>query len=127
MFISDAKSILKKILLWFIGSPVRSVFIVLLLYFAIIVWLFDGLADKLFLVGVFVLWLFWFFAKNMIKVLLFLVILGAAGHAYYQYSHREQIQCEESGGVWNKKTKTCDEKSLIRVWLEKAWQYYKEL
>lgn len=127
MFGVDAKSRLKALLLWFVHSPVRSVFIVLLMYFGVRVLIFDGLADKLFLTGVFILWLFWFFAKNMIKILLVLIVLGAAGHAYYRYSHQEQIQCEESGGVWNKQTKTCDEKGLIRIWIEKAWQYYKEL
>ena len=53
------------------------------------------------------------FAKSLIKILLFVALLAAGAFEYYQYSHRNEIACEDNGGRWNSERETCEEKSSL--------------
>lgn len=59
------------------------------------------------------MWLLWTFAKSLIKFLLFVALLAAGAFEYYQYSHRNEIVCEDNGGRWNSERETCEEKSSL--------------
>lgn len=59
------------------------------------------------------MWLLWTFAKSLIKILLFVALLAAGAFEYYQYSHRNEIVCEDNGGRWNSERETCEEKSSL--------------
>ena len=66
------------------------------------------LLNKAIMLGIACLWILWFAAKNLIKLLLLLIL---AGTAVYGYATRDVRKCEENGGVWNKESKTCEEKT----------------
>ncbi len=105
----------KKILLSIAASPVNSLFGAVVLFYAARIFIFgqDTLLIKLEAGGVVFLWLLWTFAKSLIKILLFVALLAAGAFEYYQYSHRNEIACEDNGGRWNSERETCEEKSSL--------------
>ncbi len=105
----------KKILLSIAASPVNSLFGAVVLFYAARIFIFgqDTLFIKLEAGGVVFLWLLWTFAKSLIKFLLFVALLAAGAFEYYQYSHRNEIVCEDNGGRWNSERETCEEKSSL--------------
>lgn len=105
----------KKILLSIAASPVNSLFGAVVLFYAARIFIFgqDTLLIKLEAGGVVFLWLLWTFAKSLIKILLFVALLAAGAFEYYQYSHRNEIVCEDNGGRWNSERETCEEKSSL--------------
>ena len=105
----------KKILLSIAASPVNSLFGAVVLFYAAQIFIFgqDTLLIKLEAGGVVFLWLLWTFAKSLIKILLFVALLAAGAFEYYQYSHRNEIVCEDNGGRWNSERETCEEKSSL--------------
>lgn len=105
----------KKILLSIAASPVNSLFGAVVLFYAARIFIFgqDTLFIKLEAGGVVFLWLLWTFAKSLIKFLLFVALLAAGAFEYYQYSHRNEIACEDNGGRWNSERETCEEKSSL--------------
>lgn len=94
-------------------SPINTIFILLLAYYAFQVYVLDNspLMNKAIMVGIACLWILWFAAKNLIKLLLLLALIGSAVYGYYNYTTRDIRKCEQNGGVWNKETKTCEEKT----------------
>ena len=105
----------KKILLSIAASPVNSLFGAVVLFYAARIFIFgqDTLLIKLEAGGVVFLWLLWTFAKSLIKILLFVSLLAAGAFGYYQYSHRNEIACEDNGGRWNSEREICEEKSSL--------------
>lgn len=105
----------KKILLSIAASPVNSLFGAVVLFYAARIFIFgqDTLLIKLEAGGVVFLWLLWTFAKSLIKILLFVALLAAGAFEYYQYSHRNEIACEDNGDRWNSERETCEEKSSL--------------
>lgn len=105
----------KKILLSIAASPVNSLFGAVVLFYAARIFIFgqDTLFIKLEAGGVVFLWLLWTFAKSLIKFLLFVALLAAGAFEYYQYSHRNEIACEDNGGRWNSEREICEEKSSL--------------
>lgn len=108
-------SLWKKTLLSIAASPVNSLFGAVVLFYAARIFIFgqDTLLIKLEAGGVVFLWLLWTFAKSLIKILLFVALLAAGAFEYYQYSHRNEIACEDNGGRWNSERETCEEKSSL--------------
>lgn len=101
---------LKKILKSFFFSPINTVFFIALLYFGAQAYFFDPtIKSKLICLAVLAIWIFLFLARHVVLLLVVLGLLGAGSYMYYQYSHKEQRQCEESGRYWNKKTSTCED------------------
>lgn len=105
----------KKILLSIAASPVNSLFGAVVLFYAARIFIFgqDTLLIKLEAGWVVFLWLLWTFAKSLIKILLFVALLAAGAFEYYQYSHRNEIACEDNGGRWNSERESCEEKSSL--------------
>lgn len=105
----------KKILLFIAASPVNSLFGAAVLFYIVRILVFgqDTLLIKLEAGGVVFLWLLWTFAKSFIKILLFVTLLAVGAFGYYQYSHRNEIACEDNGGRWNSERGTCEEKSSL--------------
>ena len=116
---SSAKSSLpKKLLKFFIKSPINTLFVLAAVCFAIMAFgISPSLENKTIFFIIIGLWVFWFLAKQVLIILVVLGLLSGGAYLYYEYSHREQRQCEQSGGFWNKETKTCEENVPL---LEKA-------
>ncbi len=107
--------LLKRFLLFCLHSPVNVIFALATVYFALQAYVFaPSMMNKMILLGVVGLWMFWFLAKHMILLLLVLALLGGGAYMYYEFAGRAARKCEESGGFWNKNTQTCETKvSLV--------------
>ncbi len=112
----------KKILLGMLRSPIQTIFgICTLVYLARIFLLGqDDFTIKAQALGIVFLWVLWIVAKSIIKLLLFIALLLLGLYGYYYYTHHDEIACEESGGYWNAKEETCEEKGTI-------WQQIRRL
>ena len=101
-----------RFLLACLKSPVTFALIALCCYFLFQAYVLGNSAfiNKAMALGCVLLWFFWFLAKNMLKLFLILVVIGLGFYGYYSVSRQEIVKCEESGGVWNKETKTCEAK-----------------
>lgn len=82
------------------------------------------LLNKAIMLGIACLWILWFAAKNLIKLLLLLILAGTAVYGYYGYATRDARKCEENGGVWNKESKTCEEKTGWLLEIQKLVEQY---
>ena len=109
-----------------LASPVNTLFVLALAYYAFQTYVLDNspLLNKAIMLGIICLWILWFAAKNLIKLLLILALVAAAVYGYYSYSTRDARQCEESGGVWNKETKSCEEKTGLLHSIQKLVEQY---
>lgn len=120
----NSNSWLKRFFKIFLFSPVNMVFIVALLWFAAKAYILEpSFSNKIIVYAILGLWIFWIIARYMIILFVALALLAGGYYAYYQYSHREQRKCEETGGYWNEKTNTCEAKRTI---LEKIDTFIKE-
>ena len=107
-----------SVLKFILKSPINSIFILAAVCFAVIAFgISPTLENKTIFFVIIGLWVFWFLAKQVLIILVVLGLLGGGAYLYYEYSHQEQRQCEQSGGFWNKETKTCEE--TVPLW-EKA-------
>ena len=90
-----------RLLALMLASPVNTLFILALAYYAFQIYVLNNspLLNKAIMLGIACLWILWFAAKNLIKLLLLLIL---AGTAVYGYATRDVRKCEENGGVWNK-------------------------
>lgn len=102
-----------RLLALMLTSPVNTLFILALAYYAFQIYVLNNspLLNKAIMLGIACLWILWFAAKNLIKLLLLLILAGTAVYGYYGYATRDVRKCEENGGVWNKESKTCEEKT----------------
>ena len=109
-------------------SPINTIAVIFLLYYGFLAYVLekDAFVNKTIMLGIVFLWGVWFFAKNMIKILLIVAVIGCGAYGYYRYTHLEQAQCEESGGEWNKVNKTCEKKLTFWQKLQNQWYEYKK-
>ena len=107
-------------------SPVNTLFILALAYYAFQIYVLNNspLLNKAIMLGIACLWILWFAAKNLIKLLLLLILAGTAVYGYYGYATRDARKCEENGGVWNKESKTCEEKTGWLLEIQKLVEQY---
>lgn len=114
-----------KLLKFCVKYPVNTLFTVASGYFASQAYLFDQTVTmKVAFFAILGLWVFWFLAKQIFVLLIMLGLIGGGAYLYYEYQHREIKKCEESGGYWNKETKTCEEEVPL---LEQAKRYLKKM
>lgn len=114
-----------KLLKFGLKSPVNTFFIVVAGYFASQAYVFEQTVTmKIAFFAVVGLWIFWFLAKQIFVLLIVSGLVAGGAYLYYDYQHREIRKCEESGGYWNKETKTCEEKVPM---LEQAKRYLKKI
>ncbi len=114
---------LSRILRLILKSPVNTLFIIFLAYFALKVYLWDGgLLDKAAMIGIIGLWMFWFIAKHMLLLFLVLLLLGGGFYWYYSGADSAQSVCEEDGGIWDSKTKTCRGEDNWLSAVKKIWR-----
>ena len=103
----------RKLLGLVLTSPVNTLLGLALAYFAFQAYVLDNspLLNQTAALGVICLWVLWFVAKNIIKLLFILLLGGVAVFSYYNYINRDARLCEENGGVWNDASQTCEEKT----------------
>lgn len=117
----------KKFLKLLINSPIRSIFILALLYFGVQAFVFSQtLADKIAFFAVIGVWILFFVAKQIFLFLVLVCLLGGGAYLYYDYTHREAKQCEQNGGYWNNNTQTCEEKKSSWERLKAFWERNKQ-
>ena len=121
-----------RLLALMLTSPVNTLFILALAYYAFQIYVLNNspLLNKAIMLGIACLWILWFAAKNLIKLLLLLILVnvaqirGPAVYGYYGYATRDARKCEENGGVWNKESKTCEEKTGWLLEIKKLVEQY---
>ena len=107
---SWTKKIIKTVLL----SPVNITFAIVAVYFGMKAYSWEpSFTNQIIFFAVLGLWAFWIIARYMVILFVILALAGGGYYMYYQYSTREIRACEEKGGVWNKETKTCEEKVTL--------------
>ena len=79
------------------------------------------------MLGIVLLWILWCIAKYVLTLILILGVLGIGAYLYYDYSQREVVECEKTGGYWNKKTQKCEEKRSFWQQVEDKWEDFKNL
>ena len=122
----EKESFWVKFLAFCVKSPVTVFFVVALSYFAFQVYVLGNspIVNKGIICGLLFLWAFWFLARNLFKVLLVLLFVGAIGYGYYAHTQQKIEACEASGGVWNKQTQTCEEKKTLWQQAKEWWQEF---
>lgn len=105
----------KKILLSIAASPVNSLFGAVVLFYAARIFIFgqDTLFIKLEAGGVVFCGCYGHLPKALSSFCCLVALLAAGAFEYYQYSHRNEIVCEDNGGRWNSERETCEEKSSL--------------
>ena len=104
-------------------SPVCSILIIAFFYFALKAFVLNisPEVNKLYMFGVVCLWLFWYLARSIFKMIFILILIVFCFYTYHTYSSREIAQCEASGGVWNEQTGKCQEKEGFWVGIFKRF------
>lgn len=103
----------RRILITALRSPISTILILSFLYFGFQAYVLGSspITNKFFMLGTLFLWLFWFVAKNVFKLVLLAVIIAYGAYSYHTFSTRKMAQCEASGGSWNEQTETCEERT----------------
>lgn len=115
----------QRFLLCCLTSPINTLFVLALLYFGFRGFVWGGaVADKTAVFAVLALWAFYLLAKKAFKIILIIILLLCGGYGYYHYTHLEESQCEQSGGVWNSKKRVCEEKIGLWKRIQKMWSEY---
>ncbi len=122
------KSRIKRVLWWPIKSPLTFICIVALLYFGFQAYVLDNnpAMNKLVMLAIVSAWVILFVLKHLFLLVLLVIAVGGIFYAYYQYTNRPRIECEEKGGVWVEETKTCEEKKGIMAEIQKTINKYKK-
>ena len=113
-----------KILKTLLLSPVNITFAVASVYLGMKAYSWEpSFPNQIIFFAVIGLWIFWIVARYMVVLFVILALAGSGYYAYHQYSTREMRQCEAAGGVWNKETKTCEEKvGFVEKFISRAKQ-----
>ena len=119
---------LKKILLWPLKSPISAICLAGILYFGFKAYILQANPDlnKLIALAFAVAWVILFILKHLLILILLIALTGGIFYAYYQYTNRPRIECEEKGGIWNDETKTCEEKIGFMAEVQKVINKYKK-
>ena len=126
--IAEKKSRLKQILIWPIHHPITAICLFAIIYFGFQAYVFDNnpAMNKLIMLAILVAWIVLFILKHLLVLLLLVILAGGVFYAYYQYTNRPRIECEEKGGIWNETTQTCEEKKGIMAEIQKVINKYKK-
>jgi len=121
-------NLLKKILLWPFKSPISAICLAGILYFGFKAYILQADPDlnKLIVLAFIAAWIILFILKHLIILLLLIILAGGIFYAYYQYTNRPRIECEEKGGIWNDESKTCEEKTGLMAEVQKVINKYKK-
>ena len=122
--IKPAMSIKKRILMSAVRSPLSTILILLFAYFGIKAFVFhiDTFTNQLYMIILVFLWVFWYVAQNLFKLILLAIAIAYGASVYHEYSTREISQCEASGGQWNEQTERCEEKTGFWAGIFKRFQ-----
>ncbi|MBQ7285449.1 MAG: hypothetical protein IJW72_04275 [Alphaproteobacteria bacterium] len=126
---NSASPLWKRFLLRCLKSPIHTMFVMALLYGAFYIYVLgnDDFYYKMVMLGIVLLWILWCIAKYVLTLILILGVLGIGAYLYYDYSQREVVECEKTGGYWNKKTQKCEEKRSFWQQVEDKWEDFKNL
>lgn len=119
------KSLVLRIVWFCLKSPVSVFLGAALIYYAFQAYILGNSPwiNKIVMLGIVCLWFIWVIARHAFKLLLVLILVGAVLYGYYRFVNYDADRCEESGGVWNKQTKTCVEKT---GWMHEIQQLIKK-
>ena len=111
--IKPAISIKKRILMNAIRSPLSTIMILLFACFGIQAFVLhiNTTTNQFYMIILIFLWIFWYVARNIFKLILLAVAIAYGASLYHEYATREMSQCEASGGQWNEQTERCEEKT----------------
>ncbi len=125
---SEKNSKLKKVLSWLIHNPLTALCLLGVLYFGFQAYILNNnpALNKLIVLAIITAWFILFILKHFIVLIVIFLLSGAVFYAYYQYTNRPRIECEEKGGVWHEDSKTCEEKKGIMAEIQKAINKYKK-
>ena len=114
----------KKNAIFLFKNIVNIIFACLGTYYAVLAFVLQiaPQENKLMLAGVLVLWLFCIFAKAIITLVLSLIVIILLTYGWYYYTHYEQINCKNSGGVWNEQKQICEEKIDLLKKIKDVWE-----
>lgn len=114
----------RRILIAALRSPISTILIVSFFYFGFQAYVLgqSPISNKLFMFGAVFLWLFWFVAKNIFKLILLALVIAYGAYSYHTFSTREIAQCESSGREWNEQTGACQEKTGFWAGVMKRFQ-----
>lgn len=124
----NKKSRLKRVLWWPIKYPLTFVCVMALLYFGFQAYVLDSnpAMNKLVMLAIISAWVILFVLKHLLVLIFLVVALCGILYAYYQYTNRPRIECEEKGGIWVEDTQTCEEKKGIMAEIQKMINKYKK-
>ena len=115
IFMTEEKkhSWLLRWVIFVLRSPIISLLTAAVVYYAVQAFVVNdsSFLYKLKLFAALFLWMLWLISKYLLKIFVFLVLIGTALYGYYHFSNREAAACEESGRVWNREKKICEEKN----------------
>ena len=114
----------RRLLISALKSPISTILILAFLYFAFQAYVLQlsPTVNKFYMFGVLFLWVFWYVAKNVFKVILLAVAVAYGAYTYHTYSTGETARCELSGGTWNEEIGKCEEKTGFWAGVMKRFQ-----
>ena len=112
----------KRLLWWPVKSPLTFVCVMALLYFGFQTYVLENSPEmnKLVMLAIISAWIILFILKHLLVLIILLIVAVGIFYAYYQYTNRPRIECEEKGGIWLEETQTCEEKKGIMAEIQKA-------
>ncbi len=120
------QSLLKRISLFCLRNIVNLIFFLSLSYYALATYIFgiNPITNKVIMIGILMLWFFWFLARTLFKLLFLLLFVLAIIYGWYLFSTREKRSCEEAGRFWNEEQQICEDKKSIMEQIQDLWQKY---
>lgn len=114
----------KRILIAALSSPLSTIIILLFLYCGAQAFLFkiNPVSNQLCMVGLLLLWIFWYIARNVFKLVMLAIIIAYGASVYHEYSTKEISTCEAANGEWNEQTQQCEEKTGFWAGIFKRFQ-----
>ena len=121
---STSENRLKKFAIFCFKNIVNVIFACLTAYYSLLALVLEisPVENKMILGGVVILWLLWLFAKAIITTVLSLIVIVLIAYGWYYYTHYEQINCKNSGGVWNEQKQICEEKLDLIEKIKNVWE-----
>lgn len=120
------QSLFKRIGLFCLRNIVNLIFFLSLSYYAIATYVLgvDPIMNKVVMIGILMLWFFWFVARTLFKLLFMLLFVLVIMYGWYLFSTREKRSCEEAGRVWNAEQQVCEDKKSIMEQIQELWHKY---
>ncbi len=114
----------RRLIIAALRSPIGAILLLAFLYFAFQAYVLhtNPAVNKLYMLGIVFLWLFWFVAKNIFKMVLLALAIAYGAYTYHTYANRHIAECESSGRKWNEQTQTCEEKTGFWAGVTKRFQ-----